>query len=67
VIVLFVFFAVAISASFICSLSEAGFLSISRVEIARLVEEGKPAGRLMEQLKGKGDQSLSAILDRSEA
>jgi CBS domain containing-hemolysin-like protein len=62
VVTLFAFFALAISVSFICSLSEAGLLSISRVEIARLVEEDRPAGRLMEQLKGKGDQSLSAIL-----
>lgn len=55
-------FAFAVVASFVCSLSEAGFLSISRVEIARLIDEGNPAGPMMEKLKQKGDQSLSGIL-----
>ena len=48
--------------SFICSLFEATFLSISPSFIAILTKEGKRSGKLLEHLKENIDRPLSAIL-----
>ncbi len=48
--------------SFICSLFEATFLSISPSYIAILAKEGKRSGKLLAHLKENIDRPLSAIL-----
>jgi CBS domain containing-hemolysin-like protein len=59
---LILYFAIALIMSATCSLTEAGFLSLSRADVARLVDAGRPSGRVLEFLKKRPDRSLAAIL-----
>lgn len=59
---LLIYLALAIGVSFLCSLLEAGLLSVSRGHIAVMIERGQPAGRRLEQMKRDIERPLSAIL-----
>jgi CBS domain containing-hemolysin-like protein len=59
---LFVYLLLALSVSFLCSLVEAGLLSVRRSQISVLVEAGRPSGRLLESMKEQIDRPLAAIL-----
>jgi len=52
----------ALGVSFLCSLTEASILSISRARVGLMVKEGKASGRLLEMMKRNIDRPLSAIL-----
>ncbi len=52
----------ALGVSFLCSLVEAGILSLRRTDVARLVKEGRSTGKLLEAMKKNVDRPLSAIL-----
>jgi len=52
----------AIGVSFLCSLLEAGLLSLPRSHVESLVERGAPVGRSLKQLKDEIDRPLAAIL-----
>lgn len=53
---------IAIITSFLCSLLEAGLLTLTPSSIARAKQNGLPWGERMEKLKGDIDRPLSAIL-----
>jgi CBS domain containing-hemolysin-like protein len=55
-------FVVVLTISFVCSLLEATFLSISPAYVALLVKENPRTGRLLERLKDNMNRPLSAIL-----
>jgi len=55
-------FALAVFASFICSMCESGMLSLRRVDVSRMEEEGRPAGRAMASIKSNVGMPLAAIL-----
>ncbi len=57
-----ILFGFVIVVSFICSLLEAVFLSISPAAVAMMVKENHRSGRLMEHLKENIDRPISAIL-----
>lgn len=59
---LFVYLMIALCVSFLCSLLEAGLLSIPRSHVAVLVDEGRVAGTRLERLKADIDRPLAAIL-----
>lgn len=59
---LIVFLAIAVGVSFMCSLLEAGLLSLPRSYVATLKAEGSKTGRRLEIIKGKLDRALAAIL-----
>lgn len=59
---LFIYLAVALGVSFLCSLLEAVLLSLSRTHIAVLVERGEPAGKRLMRMKDNLDEPLAAIL-----
>ena len=59
---LIVYLVIAIGVSFLCSLLEAGLLSLPRSYIALLVDEERPAGTRLEKLKADIDRPLAAIL-----
>lgn len=59
---LILYFLLALLVSFLCSLMEAVFLSLSRAYVGVLVKQGSRGGRLLRYLKNKVDQPLSAIL-----
>jgi CBS domain containing-hemolysin-like protein len=61
-LMLFVYLFVALGASFLCSLLEAGLLSLPRSYVALLVDQGKPAGTRLLKLKADIDRPLAAIL-----
>ena len=48
--------------SFICSLSEAGLLSIRRPDVVKLKESGHWSGKALEKLKKDVDRPLAGIL-----
>ena len=52
----------ALGVSFLCSLTESGLLSLSRMRIATLVKAGKPCGRMLERMKDNIERPLAAIL-----
>lgn len=52
----------ALGVSFMCSLTEAGILSIPRSRVAMLVKQGKRAGRMLDAMKRNIDRPLAAIL-----
>ncbi|MFQ5461089.1 MAG: hemolysin family protein [Phycisphaerae bacterium] len=56
------YLALALGVSFLCSLAEAGLLSLRQSDIARLVRAGKPSGPLLERMKANIDRPLAAIL-----
>jgi CBS domain containing-hemolysin-like protein len=59
---LFVYLALAIGVSFLCSILEAVLLSVSQSYIAVLENKDQPSGTLLRQLKDDVDRPLSAIL-----
>ena len=59
---LILYMLLALGVSFLCSLGEAGLLSITRADIERLIKEKRPSGRMLESLKRNVDQPLAAIL-----
>ncbi|MEM7227462.1 MAG: hemolysin family protein [Planctomycetota bacterium] len=61
-LMLFVYLFIALAASFLCSLLEAGLLSLPRSYVALLVDEGKAAGNRLVKLKADIDRPLAAIL-----
>ncbi|MFQ5425062.1 MAG: hemolysin family protein [Phycisphaerae bacterium] len=52
----------ALGVSSLCSLVEAGILSLSRAHVARLVKANRPSGRILDAMKRNIDRPLSAIL-----
>ena len=61
-LILVLFFFLALGASFVCSISESGFLSLSRADIAGLISKGRRKGKVLEGMKNKVDKPLAAIL-----
>jgi CBS domain containing-hemolysin-like protein len=59
---LVIFFVFAVVVSFICSLSEAGLLSIRRPDVVKLKESGHWSGKALEKLKKDVDRPLAGIL-----
>ena len=56
------FLSLALAISFLCSLLESVFLSVTSPYIELMTKEGKKAGPLMKDLKEHTDRSLAAIL-----
>jgi CBS domain containing-hemolysin-like protein len=52
----------ALVVSFICSLLEAGLLSLPRSYVESMVEQGAPGGKTLQKLKQNIDRPLAAIL-----
>lgn len=61
-ITLITFFVAAVGLSFICSISEAGLLSLQRTDVLKLKESGSWGAGILERLKGNVERSLAAIL-----
>jgi CBS domain containing-hemolysin-like protein len=59
---LITYFLLALLVSFLCSLMEAVFLSLSRAYIVVMIKQGLRSGKLLRYMKNKVDQPLSAIL-----
>ncbi len=59
---LFVYLAIAIGVSFLCSILEAVLLSITPSYLEKVTVERPRAGRLIAGVKGRLDESLSSIL-----
>lgn len=53
---------IALGFSFLCSIAEAVILSVNTAYIALLEKEGKPAGKLLSELKADINKPLAAIL-----
>ena len=56
------FFVLAVVISFICSLSEAGLLSLRRTDVVKLKESGVWGAGILERLKANVERSLAGIL-----
>ena len=56
------FFVLAVVISFICSLSEAGLLSLRRTDVVKLKESGIWGAGILERLKANVERSLAGIL-----
>lgn len=59
---LFIYLTLAIGVSFLCSLVEAGILSVRKPQVLVLVNEGKRSGRLLEAMQLNIERPLAAIL-----
>ncbi|MGH0033505.1 MAG: CNNM domain-containing protein [Myxococcota bacterium] len=59
---LITFFVLAVGVSFICSLSEAGLLSLRRTDVVKLKESGAWGAGLLERRKANVERSLAGIL-----
>ncbi len=59
---LFVYVAIALGASFVCSIAEAVLLSVSPAYVALLEKKGKAVGPLLNTLKSDINKPLAAIL-----
>jgi CBS domain containing-hemolysin-like protein len=59
---LFVYIAIALGVSFLCSILEAVLLSVTSSHVARLVHERPATGRRLRRLKTHIDRPLAAIL-----
>jgi len=59
---LIVYLLLAICVSFLCSMLEAGLLSVPRAHVVSMVQAGSRAGKRLEQMKREIDRPLSAIL-----
>ena len=59
---LIVYFLLAVSVSFLCSLLEAILLSVTHAHVLVLIENDQKSGRIWQKFKGKIDYPLSAIL-----
>ncbi|MEW5724992.1 MAG: CNNM domain-containing protein, partial [Thermodesulfobacteriota bacterium] len=60
--ILILFFLLALSLSFLCSLLEATLLSLGHAHIALMIAQGRSSGKVLERFKEKIDRPLSAIL-----
>jgi CBS domain containing-hemolysin-like protein len=58
----FIYLAVAIGVSFLCSLLEAALLSVPRSHVAVMTERGSKAGQRLQVMKDDVDRPLAAIL-----
>lgn len=56
------FFFAAVVVSFICSLSEAGLLSLRRTDVLKLKDSGSWGAAILERLKANVERSLAGIL-----
>ncbi len=61
-VMLGLYLALALGVSFLCSLLEAGLLSLPRSHVELLVQQGKRSGRLLRAMKQNLDRPLAAIL-----
>ncbi|MFI4851657.1 MAG: CNNM domain-containing protein [Gimesia chilikensis] len=61
-ITLITFFVLAVTISFVCSISEAGLLSLRRTDVIYLKESGSWGGGILERHKANVEQSLAGIL-----
>jgi len=61
-VLLLVYFSIALGFSFLCSLLEAVLLSVPRTHIRVLIERGEATGARLERMKDDIDQPLAAIL-----
>ncbi len=59
---LFLYLSLAIGVSFLCSLVEAGILSVRKPQVMVLVNEGKRSGRMLEVMQDNIERPLAAIL-----
>ncbi len=59
---LFVYIAIALGASFLCSILEAVLLSVTPSHVAQLMHERPATGRRLQRLKSHIDRPLAAIL-----
>lgn len=59
---LIIYVAIALLFSFLCSISEAVLLSVTRAHISVLEQEGKSSGSLLRELKDDINRPLAAIL-----
>jgi CBS domain containing-hemolysin-like protein len=59
---LILFFSLAVIISFVCSLSEAGLLSLRRTDIVKLKEAGIWGAGILERLKSNVERALAGIL-----
>lgn len=59
---LLIYLAIALGVSFLCSLVEAGLLSVSQSEAAVMARDGKAYAAKLERLKAEIDRPLAAIL-----
>ena len=59
---LFLYLSLAIGVSFLCSLVEAGILSVRKPQVLVLVNEGKRSGRMLEVMQDNIERPLAAIL-----
>lgn len=61
-LLLFLFLALAIVVSFLCSIAEAVLLSVRPSYVAALKRKGRPGAKALEQLQNNLDRPLAAIL-----
>lgn len=59
---LLLYLALALGVSFLCSLLEAGLLSVPRGHLGTMVDQGKHSGLTLQRMKDNIDRPLSAIL-----
>ena len=59
---LFIYLALALGVSFLCSLLEAGILSVPQSHVELLAKEGKASGKRLKRMKANIDRPLAAIL-----
>lgn len=59
---LILFFVVVLSVSFLCSILEAVFLSLTHSHVVLMGKQGKRSGRMLVQFKERVDRPLAAIL-----
>ena len=62
VVALGVFAGIALTASFVCSLSEAAILSLPKSQARALAQKGHLSGRILERMKERIEGPLNAIL-----
>ncbi len=61
-VLLFLYLALALGVSFLCSLLEAGILSVPQSHVELLAKEGKASGKRLKRMKANIDRPLAAIL-----
>ncbi len=61
-VMMIVYATVALGFSFLCSVAEAVFLSVTPAYIANMEKEGKASARKLKKIKVDVDRSLAAIL-----
>lgn len=61
-VILWLSLLLALGVSFLCSLLEAGLLSVSRSHVEVMVRDRKPGGKTLQRMKNQIDRPLAAIL-----